>query len=630
MQPDFKTLKPIQPIGATPDFASLKPVVTETPAYREIKPTFQASMGTGFGDVTGNVVRTFGNVPSSAGAIAQTAIVTPVENLTKSVELAKDIYKDVGFTEGTKTILAGAFDVYKGIGEAVANFAEKKDLARKLAPVQSGLVNTRDELVQKIHEARAQGKDTTKLSAGLQYAVDSLEEIDKQIGTKEARTNQALDSAINVAKFPIERPSDVLLMLYGAGELKGGKDTISRIASPVTGGKDTSIRGIVNKIVEPMPAKIVQQTSDDWARIGGDYVKSSKVLAKGEAMGKDAPQFLSERGINPNSTKGIGERNAIADRIATEDTKPFEEVLNKSLKEADLVSPKLPIADIEKQAIANVSRKSNLTAAQAERVIADTRAEFAALKRKYGHSMSRIEMNAEKQSYWTAKNWDATRPLQGDINAEIGRAFKNTIENSVDDVNVQGLNQILGDHYDAAKFLRSVDGKAGKLTIGEKAKRAVVRAVSTAVGSGVGGTAGGVTGFVLADSINQAMNAMSNPLREYFLSRLRTVNPEIYSEYIKTLNYLQQREIARASQLKLGSPTPLGTEKNPIITPAPTTFESSAELSKRTTVNPKTGTQYVRNLQSGEMEIINKPQGNLGGKNSNNKQAPSNKKKVIK
>lgn len=579
----------------------IKPEVKPAPSYTKIEPSFQASQGTGLGAITQNVAKTFANVPSSALSLAQTAVVQPVENLEKSVSLAKDIYKDIGFTEGTKAILAGAFDVYKSIGDAVIKHGDKKELARELAPVQSNLVKTRDELVEKIYEAKSQGKDTSKLVAGLKYANDSLQEIDNQIGTKEARTNQALDTAINAFEYPIERPADILLALYG-GKGATGKDTISTIAKPITGGADTSLSGIASRYVEPLSAKAVTQTADEWARVGSDYVKSNKVLSRSEARGKDPTKFLAERGINPDTTKGVGERMAIADRIVTEDVKPFEEVLQKSLREADLSAPKVSLEEVERRALAKVRNKPNLTALEEESILADTRAEFDALKRKYGYSISREEMNVQKKAYWASKKWDATKPLKNDINAEIGRAFKDTIEESVDDVNVQELNRILGDHYDSATFLRSVDGKAGKATIGDKAKRAVVRAIATATGGAVGGTTGGVTGFILADSINTAMNSMSNPVREYFLSRLRVTNPEIYDEYVKTLNYLQKRDVIRASQPKLGGPTPLGTEKNPIITPAPTTYEAS--------------------VQRGN-------QGNLGGKNSQSKQTSSISKNAI-
>lgn len=559
---------------------AVKAPVEDIQEYKVIEPSFKASEGTGPGAVVENTFKTIGNIPSSGFSLVQNAVAIPTENIEKSVGLAKDIYKDRGFSQGTKDILSGAFDVWKSIGQAVVNKGNQNKLVKELSPIQDNLVKTRDELVQKIHEGRAQGKDVTKLTEGLKFAVQGLEEIDKQIGTKEARNNQALDTAIDIFKYPIERPADVILALYG-GKSATGKDIVSTMASPVTRGADTSISGIISRVVEPLPEKYIAQTADEWAKVGTDYVSSRKVLAKGEARGKDAPQFLADRGINPDTTKAPGERMAIADRIAKEDTKPFETVLDASLKEADMAAPKVSLDPIEKEAIANISKKPNLTALDRENLIADAQAEFDALRRKYGYSMSREDLNAVKKDYWGAKNWDATKPLKGDINHEIGGAFMRAIENNVDDVNVRELNRILGDHYDAAKFLRSVDAKAGKLTLTEKAKRSVVRAVSTAVGAQIGGVTGGATGFILADSINQAMSSMSNPLREYFLSRLRIMNPEAYQEYVKTLNYLARKEVERAARLKLEAGAPLGSDKNPIITPAPTTYEAPAQNVRR-------------------------------------------------
>jgi hypothetical protein len=57
--------------------------------------------------------------------------------------------------------------------------------------------------------------------------------------------------------------------------------------------------------------------------------------------------------------------------------------------------------------------------------------------------------------------------------------------------------------------------------------------------------------------------------------------------------------------LALPAPRPLGSVDNPIITPAPTTFEAQAQKATRTSTN-KTGDVYQKDLKTGKTTIIPK------------------------
>lgn len=543
-----------------------------------IDPTFKASTGGNpVADVIKNTVKTGINIPSSAANLVDASIIQPVSNLGQSINTVADIYKQRDFLQGTKDILSGFADTYKKTGQAIVDRGNEADTIKQLAPIQDEAVRQRDEILQRIKDKRVAGEDTSHLQSALKYNVENIKLLDDQIGTKEDRTNQELDTLMSLAKVGIERPTDIPAALYG-GEGATGKDIISATASPITRGVDTSISGIASKIVPAITDRAITQAAEDWSKLGNDYVKSSKILAKGEIAGKDTPQFLADRGYTPQSTQGQGERIALADQITKEDTRPFEDVLQKTLQEMDLGTEKLALSGIKDKAIANVANIKGITALDAERITQDIADEFGALERKYKDGkISLSDINKEKRTFWQNTKFDSTKPFKGDVNYQIGNALKSTIEENVSDVNIKELNNILAQHYDAGKFLNSIDSKVGKATTAQKIKKGIVRVASTAIGHAVGGTAGGITGFVLTDTINAALSKASNPLKTFFLNRLKNTDPEIYAEYVKGLKFLDKQEAERASRLALPEPSPLGSEKNPIITPAPTTYERGAQ-----------------------------------------------------
>lgn len=581
MQPDFSTLKPV--VGAQPDFKTLKPVVAK-PIEQGPTSTFKATVG-GANTIIPNTLKTFGNVPSSAKNLLYNTVVVPAENIGKSREAVTDIYKNRGFVEGTKDIAGGFNDTLTAIGKAPGEFIVNKGDEQRLEKINAQSTQIRDNLTNLIAQKRLKGEDTTRLVKALKDITESIGDTEAKIGgSQEQRRLNVIDKSIDVAKYPIENPSDVLAALYGGPKVAGAKTTdgISTTASLVTRNADTSVAGMTNRITKNLPSKYVADTSEAWNKIGTDYVRSNKVLTKGTQRGKDSPQFLAERGITPESTLKPGERTKIADKIAFEDTEPFEAVLDDSLREVDSYSPRISLADEEAQLL-NSIKKQGFEVGKENTIKNGIKKKFELLREKYGDDMSRVELNAEKKKFWRETNFDTSGQFGHDVNYQMGKKFKEAIEAGTEDVNVKGLNSILGDHYEAAKFLRSVDGKAGKLTTGQKIKRAAVKSVSTAVGSAVGGgVPGAITGFVLADSINAGLNAMPNPLKMYYLNRLQKANPALYQEYVKSLNFLKQQEVLRDSRLKLPAPSPLGSEKNPIITPAPTTYEKPAKIINRT------------------------------------------------
>lgn len=172
------------------------------------KTSFPASMG-GAESVAPNIAKTFGNVPSSAAKLVAPvnplAIDSPVNigaNIAKGGAALYDIYKNRGVEQGAKDILGGFADTYLKIGESIYG--------------------------------------------GLDKAYNALLDDPKKA---------VADVTQSIAKIGIEDPMLIPTLLYGGGKLVGGKDAISRVASPVTRGADTSLANIADKTVAPVISK---------------------------------------------------------------------------------------------------------------------------------------------------------------------------------------------------------------------------------------------------------------------------------------------------------------------------------------------------------------------------------------
>lgn len=172
------------------------------------KTSFPASMG-GAESVVPNIAKTFGNIPSSAAKLVAPvnplALESPVNigaNIVKGGAALYDIYKNRGVEQGTKDILGGFADTYLKIGESIYG--------------------------------------------GLDKAYNALLDDPKKA---------VADVTTAIAKIGIEDPMLIPTILYGSGKLTGGKDAVSRVASPVTRGADTSLANIADKTVTPVIAK---------------------------------------------------------------------------------------------------------------------------------------------------------------------------------------------------------------------------------------------------------------------------------------------------------------------------------------------------------------------------------------
>ena len=202
--------------------------------------TYHAATG-GAGDIAPNIVRTFGNIPSSAAKIVRgfAAPVNPLDlnnpinigkNIVESAVATKDIFKNRGLVGGVKDIAGGFVDTAK------KGYTAWKDIG--------------ESIYGNLERNVVYGGDKPSVIGGLGISA-----------------GQAVS---NVAKIGIEDP---LLLPF----LMGGKN-ISRIASPVTRGADTSLDAIYTKYQTSRDLAQVTKREKEIFDIENQYVKTRKAM----------------------------------------------------------------------------------------------------------------------------------------------------------------------------------------------------------------------------------------------------------------------------------------------------------------------------------------------------------------
>jgi hypothetical protein len=444
--------------------------------------------------------------------------------------------------------------------------AKSNDVGEGLLDISKGVLN---EAAGGLRAAFSPVEWATKQVAKIPGISDALGGADKAVNflADKISNNPKLQEFVEKNPDAEEVASNLITIgssLIGAKESPEIKSAISPITEPIANAVSDRITTPIRTSLEN---KYINSTIEDWNRIGGDYVKTDKLLQQGERVGKDTPKFLSQMGINPNELIEGGKFskvNEVADKLTSESVKPYEKILTKELEVAQQAQPLTDVGELHSQIVKKIQSIPNITPGDAEEMISQATSEMRALQRKYPNGIPLDKINIEKGNYWRNTKFDLIKPLKGQVNYNIGSALKEFIESKVPDTNIRELNSLLGDYYAAGKFLRSLDGKTAKLTAGQKITRGVVKGLATVGGEKLFGFQGGVAGFLLGKSISHVLESASNPLKSWILSNLSKADPAIYKQAI---DWLGKQEEARLARLMLPEAAPLGSDKNPIITP---------------------------------------------------------------
>ena len=218
---------------------------TTTPTDNTIQPSFKADTTNGASSIIPNIARMAGNVPSDVAGTVEAGVITPAKNIGESIKTTGDIIKDRGLVKGSQDIVAGFGQTVKDMANTfITNPIEKTELINHLAPIQDQALKQRDTILQKIDDARKNGENTTNLTNALKIVQDNLNSLNSQIGSKEDRANSVLDTAQNIAKYPIEHPVQTAI---AADTLpKETEQTISDTLKPVTSKIESGANAVKN------------------------------------------------------------------------------------------------------------------------------------------------------------------------------------------------------------------------------------------------------------------------------------------------------------------------------------------------------------------------------------------------
>ncbi len=608
-----------------------------------ISPSFKATVG-GASSILPNVSKTVGNLPSNVAGLIQESVGAPIEKTKKSIGLLNDIYKEQGYAQGSANIGEGIADTVKNIfkapGEAIVASADKQKLVKTLAPIQEQTQKQKEEIVQKIIKAHKTGEDTTRLISALKSTQETLDSLNEKIGTKEERNLKDVETSTNIAKYPIERPLDIPLALYGGENSITGTDAITDLSSPITRGADTSFANISNKtgnlvknslndIIKTKQPQAINELEQTYNEIMSGTTpgkkKLSKIGVKTEALnnagtqGKTPMRTLAEDGVIPNQSGTKLDTFEQAQQYK-QNIIPLKNANKTALKEVGLSTAPVKLSDLEIRAIEYARTPENINAGRFDKMKSDIVKEFNSLRRNYpGGSIPLSTVDDIK-----AARWDNVFKNKGLVEADvlkknseyaIAKSLQKTIEeiaSKAGNPDVAQLNRAIGDRLEAAKFLEDINGKTVK---GGRLLKYMTTGIGASFGHSVPGKIiGALGGNLVGDLI--LSNSIASPVKRFILKSFLTTNPEAYT---KTLQWLEKQNLDRETRLLLapgnknsnlkinqGRPIPVAEKNNKIDYLGTETMAQSKSPTNQQTINataktsstPKSTTKFP-NKQGG-------------------------------
>lgn len=583
------------------------------------EPNYKASMAGGVSDVPTNVTKTFANIPSSARNLARDTIapVNPFDakssmnigaNIANSAFAVKDIVANRGVFGGLKDIAGGVLDtakkgvdIYKGVGQSIYNNLEGN--------------------VEK----------TRSVTGGVASSVG--------------------DVAIATSKKAIEDPLLIPSMIYAPSKVRGTgvtTDTISKFASPITRGADTSLLNVAKKSVSipknaiasrlsnpATQAKAVNQLEQTYIDIGSGTTlgkkKVDKLISKTEALdnagttGRTPMRTLAEEGIIPERA---GTKLNTYDQAAQyrEKITPLREANKMALEEVGLSTAPVDLDALKLDAIRYAKTPTNINSGRFASMEKDIIKEFDLLKQYYPTGKVPLSViddikSARWDNVFKNKSLIEADVLKKDSEYAIAKALQKRIEAIAEQAGnpeVAQLNRSIGDRLEAAKYLEDLNGKTIK---GGRAMKYVTTAIGSSAGQSLPGKIIGALGGNLVGEMIIANN-VANPIKRMILRNLRAKDPQAYTN---TVNWLKKQNLDRETRLLLPeasatyvSPTTQAPTSQMIVTggkTAPATFE---QAQKRASGLPEYGGLYEYNQAKEATQkavgrsVLPKPNANKG------------------
>lgn len=413
---------------------------------------------------------------------------------------------------------------------------------------------------------------------------------------------QPAEAGFNAAKQGASSAANAV-----ADTASGAVDAVNGVANTVNEGLNkVGIGRSLSSITPEMQQQAVQDLADAYRENSG--VKSQKIDMRAGARGMNSPDLLATHNIVPDIVNGdtittinnpaTGYENAGGTKIQTVIDK-YNNALRTNLEE--VVDPTGKTVDLEAERQAALKRAGNVqgTNATARLALKDSiNQEFDSQIAEKGQFVKPSVAQDIKVENYGATKFDSAKPWQNTANGIVGSTMKTAIENVVgDSFPVADLNAELGKWYEAQKYYESLNGKK---VLGGRLGNYIAKTAGTIIGSKIPIPGASLAGYFLGGKIEDffADRTFTNAYKQAVLNSMKTEDPVAYTEAIQAI---ENEARARELRPKLPAGSPLGSDKNPIIPPAPTTYEASAE---RINIQDKRPDQLALpgvNLKKGEI-----------------------------
>lgn len=275
---------------------------------------------------------------------------------------------------------------------------------------------------------------------------------------------------------------------------------------------------------------------------------------------KTVPEFLAKQGIDPrvHIEDGRYTTTDTAAALRADAGKLSKETLRPSLKIADYSTPKTPLEEAKNLAIQKAKKEFGVTSTNREAIIADIEKEFASLQKQHPDGLGLVDMHDGKITYAENAGYHPLKAASENntavANRNIASAFQDLVEKKAPpEVPVGDFNSYLSKYYRSADYLDALNTKVAPVTLGQQIARGVAKFGGASLGAHLGGgIVSEFAGYQIGKAIELALENLTGPARQAFISNLEKTNPEAF---LKVEKYLRETGTGANGMLALPAPT---------------------------------------------------------------------------
>ena len=538
MQPDFKTLKPIQDIQ--PDFATLKPI---TPLQQQVESLPKSTM---FSDLT----TLYGG---GEQGIAQ--------RLGRDISQgASDIQK--GFESGT----------VKGIAEGLVKGTTKSafrtagDVAGAIyAPLTSGLNALSGGLFNKffegVNKSLAEGK-----AGPASWIVDKVSNIPEfqQFAMEHPNAGEDFGRALNLVFAKGDLNKDVSRAFTEPQAVV--KEATNQIYKTVA-NTPTQIKNTIQNTFKNTPEDIINKRTNELNKIDNQYAQLRKASGYSKDNGIESRRRVASTDVLADAVDETGTirtqgKNGPIEQYKALTLENGENVVKNNLER---LGEKVSLKEVQTR-LENSVKNSGLEGADLQIALDKIPKEISglSLKADANGDIPLSVLQDAKISTTKQINYQ-TPPEVNTYRKSIASAYRDTIEKN-SSLNVREVNEELSKYLSDIAFLERLDGKK---VSGGKLGKYFAQISGNIIGGATGGAVGGPVGSALGTVIG---GEVAGRIKGKLLSKSLGGNANLPTEQSSVIrNAIKQSKLPRLAlpEPKQGSPRlRMESTGNPIQLPA--------------------------------------------------------------